>query len=537
MRRFLKYFKTSLAVRTASIILLMVVVIGVVFLVVAVQVTKSEERAQQIERLEGLLDTVHSTVSIATFLRDRELASEVVAGLLQNPTVQASRIHAGEEVIAEGSDGQWPAEEASNAIVRDIESPFSDEIVGRIALVPNQSEIRAEVAQATRYTSLLFTTLLVLIGIGIVLVVIRMITRPIVRISNRLHGLRAETGEKLDLPRGSETDEIGRLVTDVNALIDHLVSRLKVEKDLRVEREVAEKRFRTIFENAESGIFLLDESGSVVSYNPAFARMFDLPLEGLMDGPAPLLPELIGEPEEGEGVDAFLRRCRETDAPEGMDFPLFSPSGLRTGWVHVVLRPVEGGQLQGVVNDITKRRQSEEAAKELAVTDALTGLENRLGFERRLESMVALCERHSDHQFSLLMLDLDHFKQANDTYGHHAGDLVLKEIARLLQNKTRKTDLVARLGGDEFVILLDGTTDRKSIEKIADTLIQAINAPIKVGEESRVQVGASIGIARYATGAAEPATLVRQADAAMYRAKLAGRNTYRFEADAESEKA
>jgi uncharacterized membrane protein affecting hemolysin expression len=101
MRSLLKYFKTSLALRTATSILLMVAVVGLAFLVSAIQITQTEEHNKQIQRLNGLLDTVENTVRIAAFLRDGELASEVVAGLLHNPTVQAARIWADGEVIAE----------------------------------------------------------------------------------------------------------------------------------------------------------------------------------------------------------------------------------------------------------------------------------------------------------------------------------------------------------------------------------------------------------------------------------------------------
>lgn len=530
MRSPLSFLRKSLAVRTASIILLMVAVVGLVFLALAVQITRVEEHQQQMQRLDGLLNTVHSTVSIATFLQDRNLASELVAGLLRNPTVRGVRIYASGEVIAEASKNEKPLPDKprGNMLIREIESPFGEEIVGRIMLLPDETEIRAEVGRATRYTSLMLTVLLVLIGIGIIAVVVRLITRPILQISNRLHGLRAETGEKLDLPRGSETDEIGRLVNDVNALIDYLVNLIQVERDLRVEREVAERKFRTIFDNAETGMFVVGEDGRLYSYNPAFARLFGLSLEGESGSEAPRLEELFDKPDSRAEMAALVHRCRTADGSTGVDFELLSGSGRSGRWVHVVLNPVEGSQLQGVVNDITQRKRSEMAAQELAVTDALSGLQNRLGFERRLDSLIEMCERHPEHRFSLLMLDLDHFKQVNDTYGHEAGDRVLQRIAELLQANTRKTDFVARLGGDEFVVLLDGNTDPDSLVTIANNLIGAINEPIDIGEADPARVGVSIGIARYRTDSAQSASLMRQADEAMYRAKMGGRNTYRF---------
>lgn len=528
----LKYFKTSLAVRTAAIILLMVAVVGVVFLVFAIQVAKTEEHRQQIERLNGLLDTVQSTVSVATFLNDRELASEVVSGLLQNPTVQSARIWSGDELIASGGREvpRGVAQQQPDPIIREIESPFGEKVVGRIALTPNESEIRAEINRAARYISLLLSVLLVLIGVGIVLVVVRLVTRPILQISNRLHELRAETGEKLAFPRGNETDEIGRLVGDVNALIDHLVNILHEERSLRIEREIAEKKFRTIFESSETGIFVVEEDGRLTSYNPSFERLFHLPSSDSIRSRPPRFADLFGS--MAREVDDFIRQCVSEGGTCGSDFVL--PDGeeeTSERWVNVVLSPVEGSNLQGVVNDITQRKLSEEAAKELAVTDTLTGLSNRLAFDRRLQNLIELCEQQADHRFSLLMLDLDFFKKINDTYGHEAGDRVLKQVADRLKEKMRKTDFIARLGGDEFVVLLDGTTDRGIITEIVETILRKINEPVSIGEGKDATVGVSIGIAFYGTDTTIQSDLVRQADEAMYRAKLGGRNTYRFHED------
>lgn len=534
MHSLLKYFKTSLALRTATSILLMVAVVGLAFLVGAIHITQTEEHNQQVQRLNGLLDTVENTVRIAAFLRDDELASEVVAGLLQNPTIQAARIWVDGEVLAEADKRPEQAQATLDTISRKVESPFGTETVGRIALTPDASEIQAEVTRATRYMALMLAVLLVLIGVGIVFVVIHLITRPILQISNRLHGLRAETGEKLEFPRGSETDEIGRLVGDVNALIDHLVNILQEERNLRIEREIAEKKFRTIFESAETGIFVIDEDDSVTSYNPAFERLFGLSSDRSATQASVSLADLFRGAAGNQEIEAFIHRCRTTEGPHSEDFLMPGAKGRKTRWIHVVLNSVEGSQLQGVINDVTRRKQSEETARELAVTDFLTGLSNRLGFEGQLDSLIELCERQPDRRFSLLMLDLDKFKPINDTHGHEAGDDVLKHIARVLQAKMRKTDFVARLGGDEYVVLLDGTTDRAIITEIVDSLLREINKPMAIGDGNQVQMGASIGIALYGSDATSPSDLLRRADEAMYRAKQEGRNTFRFYQDLET---
>ncbi|MES1945105.1 PAS domain S-box/diguanylate cyclase (GGDEF) domain-containing protein [Salinisphaera sp. PC39] len=523
----MSYLRTNLAIRTAVVILLLVVVVGLGFLAMAVQVIQAEEHRQQMARLDGLLDTVQNTVSIATYLEDRELAEEVAGGLVRNPTVLAVEIRSGGHVIAERHKGGPGTPINGDTLVRELHSPFGEETVGRIALVPDDSEIQSEVTRATSYTIVFLALLLTLIGGGIVAVVMRYVTHPILRISNRLHDLRAETGEKLDLPRGSETDEIGRLVNDVNGLIDHLVAILHQERELRLEREIAERKFRTIFESAESGIFVVDEQGVLLSYNPAFGRLFGLPPSGPTEHAAPRFPVLFQGTPDAVAVAHLLERCAEGGGPRSGDFRLPGEDGA-TRWVHVVLNPVQGGYMQGVVNDITQRKLSEESAREQAITDTLTGLHNRLGFDRRLRELMERCRREPAHRFSLVMLDLDKFKPINDTRGHLAGDLVLKHVAGLLDARVRDSDLVARYGGDEFVILLDGTTDRAAIVDIVESLLRRINEPIRIDDGDTVQVGASFGIAFYGGDAGRRPDIVRRADEAMYRAKVGGRNTYRF---------
>lgn len=530
MRSPLSYLRTNLAIRTAVVILLLVGVVGFGFLALAVQVIRAEEQRQQMARLDGLLDTVQNTASIATYLEDRELAQEVAGGLLGNPTVLAVEIRSGGRVIAERHKDGPEAPISGDTIVRELRSPFGEETVGRIALVPDRSEIRAEVARATTYTVIFLAVLLALIGGGIVVVVMRYVTHPILRISNRLHDLRAETGEKLDLPRGSETDEIGRLVNDVNALLDHLVAILHEERELRLEREIAERKFRTIFESAETGIFVVDEGGTLLSYNPAFGRLFGLAPSGPTEHGAPRFPVLFQDTSDAASVADLLERCAHGGGRRSSDFRLTDEHG-QVRWVHVVLNPVQGGDIQGVVDDITRRKLSEETAREQAVTDSLTGLHNRLGFERRLRELMERCRREPAHRFSLVMLDLDEFKPINDSRGHLAGDLVLKHVAGLLAARVRDSDLVARYGGDEFVILLDGTTDREAIVDIVESLLRRINEPIHLGEDGTVRIGASFGIAFHGGDAGRRPDVVHRADEAMYRAKLGGCNTYRFHDD------
>ena len=154
--------------------------------------------------------------------------------------------------------------------------------------------------------------------------------------------------------------------------------------------------------------------------------------------------------------------------------------------------------------------------------DPVTGLLNRRGLDNALNSVLSSAINES-RQLALLLVDLDYFKAVNDTYGHAAGDLVLREVAVVLGHSVRRTDIVGRTGGDEFVVLLPGIEGPYKAEEIAANIIQGLSKPISLGDGNFAHIGASIGISL--TGLArEPAdALLRRADAAMYTAKQSGR--------------
>lgn len=167
--------------------------------------------------------------------------------------------------------------------------------------------------------------------------------------------------------------------------------------------------------------------------------------------------------------------------------------------------------------------EQERASRHAAFHDALTGLPNRVLFYDRLEHGFAEAERHG-WTLAVLFVDLDRFKILNDSHGHAAGDGVLKAVARRLQENTRGEDTVSRHGGDEFLCLLMEVRDEKSVAKIAEKIIQAIQAPcsVSLGDTTiEVRVRASIGISIYPKDGFAADTLVKKADEAMYKAKQA----------------
>jgi diguanylate cyclase (GGDEF)-like protein/PAS domain S-box-containing protein len=191
--------------------------------------------------------------------------------------------------------------------------------------------------------------------------------------------------------------------------------------------------------------------------------------------------------------------------------------------------PASGRALRmiGTNVDITDRRRVEEAIQSVAQTDALTGAANRRVLDDRLRLALAR-NRRSGLESALLFLDIDRFKDVNDTYGHVAGDVLLAEFARRLRACVRASDTVARFGGDEFVVLLEDVRERHNAVRVAEKILAEACRPLPL-DGREVSVTTSIGIA-YSDGASTDEELLRRADRALYEAKSAGRNRYRIAA-------
>jgi diguanylate cyclase (GGDEF)-like protein/PAS domain S-box-containing protein len=179
-----------------------------------------------------------------------------------------------------------------------------------------------------------------------------------------------------------------------------------------------------------------------------------------------------------------------------------------------------------IIRDISDQKRREAELTHLAHHDALTRLFNRLRFQEELESRLAQVRRYGG-QGTLLLLDIDHFKTVNDTFGHQAGDMVLVTLANLLREQLREVDIIARLGGDEFAVLLY-TLDSRQALAVARRLLHAIrNRSVRVADQE-LHYTVSIGIALFPEQGGTVETIMKHADLALYRAKIAGRDQYQL---------
>ncbi|HMV63554.1 MAG TPA: EAL domain-containing protein [Rhodocyclaceae bacterium] len=296
-------------------------------------------------------------------------------------------------------------------------------------------------------------------------------------------------------------------------------------------REEAEEQLRVVFQNAVEGIALFTPDRRITSCNPAVARMFGRPLEHL---PGMFITDLLRPFSGEEQGTAFTTGQGETTAfrASGEAFPV----EMSVNEARLADRP----HFIAILRDITERKQAERRLSYLANYDSLTGLPNRSLFRERLERAMGRTRRNG-RQLALMFLDLDRFKNINDTLGHEAGDQLLRHVANALIANLRSTDTVSRatldestesitvsrLGGDEFTVLVEDITSPAAAAQVATRILAAIAQPFEIHGE-RLYISTSIGVTLYPHEAEDLDGLVKQADMAMYRAKELGRNTYFF---------
>ena len=182
-------------------------------------------------------------------------------------------------------------------------------------------------------------------------------------------------------------------------------------------------------------------------------------------------------------------------------------------------------EVEGIARDITSQYLLQQKLDYISKHDSLTGILNRLSLYNKLEYIIANSKRNQKH-FAVLFLDLDHFKEVNDTLGHNIGDLLLKEVVVRIKSCIRESDIFARIGGDEFVIILTDI-DEFYISKIASTIIEILQKPFNL-KSNNIEISSSIGISTYPKDADCVNKLLKFADKAMYKTKISGRNNFSY---------
>ena len=487
--------------------------------------TVDSARSDALAAVGDLIDTVEPSASIASFLGDSVIASEVTRGLLFNPIIAYARVEDLEGQVLSDSTREGLYRESTPLVVdRVISHPYFDDTVGFVHVEIDRSILEATITDklVPMFLPLAIQTVVTVLAL---VAGISLVFWPKTRaLMEQIDSVQPHLGESLTVPRSETHSELGVLTSYINRLIARMYELLETERELRAEQQIQKLKLRAILENTKTGIFLVDDMGSIRSFNPAFGEL------GLIEE-QDAVALIEGSLEKTSSIPISIHRELiqriAGPLPASFEYQHRLPDSQALRWLQINLASVGKGLVQGVVNDITDVKLQQIRAHSDAITDELTGLGNRRGLRERLEhelEHIALGE----HSSTVLLLDLDLFKAVNDTFGHEAGDEVLIAVARRLGRIVTADDYIARLGGDEFTVLLKNC-DRPRAQTVSEQIIENLNRPVSLGKEKAAKIGVSIGGTILPAGAtARSSAVLRIADDHLYMAKEAGKNTFRL---------
>lgn len=281
-----------------------------------------------------------------------------------------------------------------------------------------------------------------------------------------------------------------------------------------------------VFDSTTEAIMITDAEAKIISVNKAFTEVTGFKLEDV-------LGKKTTFQKSGKHDDSFYqaiwRSLKKHGQWQGEIWNRRKDGVLYPVWENISVVKDEQGKTTryiSIFSDISTIKKTEQKLNHLAHHDSLTGLANRLAFNANLEQALQRAQRHQN-KVALLFMDLDRFKEINDTMGHAAGDRVLQVVAKRLKKSVRAQDVVCRLGGDEFTIILEELSKISDTEKLAKKIIHLVSQPIPL-DQKEVAISASVGISIYPDDADNAQDLAKAGDTAMYSAKSRGRQTFAF---------
>ena len=428
----------------------------------------------------------------------------------------------------------------------DVESPYIQALRQQDELLTNVSDYTGHsVIAVTRYIdqadfglvvqkrtdeayapistlSKLLLSLIILFSITVIFVslyIARSITLPISRLTSV--ATRISSGNLSERADVSAHDETGVLARAFNQMTENLVDDIN-------ERRQAEEKFQSLLKSAPDAIVIIEQNGDICLANLQVEQLFDYNSTELLGKSIELLvPDQCFQTQQSN-PGAFS--AEQDVKPQPKDRELYGVRRDGTAFpIEISLAPIKtnAGLLTTIViRDITETKRAEARLVQQANFDTLTGLPNRLLAADRLSQALAHAHRKG-LSVAVMFLDIDRFKNVNDTLGHSIGDKLLTEVASRLRVSVKEDDTVARLGGDEFLIILPELDTLASAEIVAERILEELGRPFSL-EDRELFTSASIGITGYPEDSDDPDMLLRNADSAMYQAKDAGRNTFRF---------
>jgi diguanylate cyclase (GGDEF)-like protein/PAS domain S-box-containing protein len=330
---------------------------------------------------------------------------------------------------------------------------------------------------------------------------------------DRVFRVVCKEGEVKEIEFKGAVLEDGKIIITLSDITER-----KQEEEVLRESET---RLRKLFGAIPEAVIVHDEAGNILLINDVGAKRLEWTVEEIVGRN---LSEIVAS-ENAASISDNVREAR-TNGSCSFETTYISRTGR-----HIVAevneRPIilEGRNvILSVARDITERKRAEQQLAYMATHDALTGLPNRVLFNDRLTLALAQAQRHQQ-KLAVMLLDLDRFKDINDTLGHSVGDQLLRIVSKRLKNLLRKSDTLGRMGGDEFLFLVPGITRLENATEVARKILESFQEPFVV-EDHELRTTASIGVTVYPDDGADADTLLKNADIAMYNAKQKGRNNY-----------
>ncbi|MGL5061596.1 MAG: diguanylate cyclase domain-containing protein [Microcoleus sp.] len=322
--------------------------------------------------------------------------------------------------------------------------------------------------------------------------------------------------------------------TDLILTVAEAVRRFQQEQQLAEQNELLKKTNAKLnsslslllatLEATSEGILVLDRAGKIVSFNQKFASIWNLPSSETTNNEEDCLSVILEQLTETDAINFQISISQENSERHNC-------LKLKNGkLIEYYLRPQQlRGEIVGKIwsfRDLTQEQQKEAILKHQALHDSLTNLPNRISFNQKFAAALSEAANNS-RLIAVMFLDLDRFKEVNDTLGHSNGDLLLQKVVQRLSGCLRGTDVLARWGGDEFVLFLPGIRRREDVSEIARRLVESLQPQFCL-QGHCVDITASIGIAMYPDDGTDCNTLLQNADVALYQVKKCGRNNYQY---------
>ena len=297
-------------------------------------------------------------------------------------------------------------------------------------------------------------------------------------------------------------------------------------QDITERKELEDKLSQSaaVFENTTEAVMILDDRKDIISVNRAFSDITGYDKDRTIGRSISILKSKRHDDDFYENI---WKKVLNNGSWQGEMWSLRKDGTVFPQWMNISTIKDDQGSVSSYVcvfSDISSIKESQDKLDYLAHHDPLTGLSNRLLFNARVEQSLAM-ERRNNSLLAVLFLDLDHFKNINDTLGHPIGDMLLEEVSKRLLSCIREEDIISRLGGDEFSILLEEITDPNYASLVARKIIGVLSKKY-ILQDHEVFITCSVGISIFPNDGDDITTLLKNADSALYRAKERGRNTY-----------